>query len=58
MTATHSCIVRAHLWHSAGFTDAVQGRASLAALLMAAGDDVAWQSYLEGWRAGMAKLAA
>jgi len=50
--------IRAAYWFDFGNSDAVQGRHSLAALLLATGDDVAATAYLEGWRAAMAKLAA
>jgi hypothetical protein len=56
MTANENA--RALFWFSNGQRDALQGRESLAAVLHAAGDDIAAPAYLEGWREGMAKLAA
>jgi hypothetical protein len=58
MKASNDFLVRAWLWHSEGFTDAVQGRFSLHSLLIATGDHDAADAYAEGWREGLQRMAA
>jgi hypothetical protein len=57
MNASNDAILAAY-WFDRGESDFWHGRASLAAVLTAAGDDLAARSYIDGWMTALGQVAA